>query len=253
MFASYRDKGAPRVRVVGQVPDPATGARWDGWVRYEAAVNQLYAPFDVWGLCPYDTRSTPGHVLADVERTHAHLAEPDGRHRPNPRYTPPTSSPLGPRRRSIPWSSPSPPSCWRSQRRRAHATPSRPSPARPRSTERPSITSFWPSARSSSTPPFTGSRRWIYGPGTPRTESWWPYATEVADPPTPSPDTCHERMTWAASACGRPIRRAVASRSLPLRMGSPCASSPEHPTACVRLTSCPDSVERPEVKGSTIS
>jgi anti-sigma regulatory factor (Ser/Thr protein kinase) len=89
MFASYRDKGAPRVRVVGQVPHPSTGAPWDGWVRYEAAINQLYAPFDVWGLCPYDTRSTPDPVLADVERTHGLLAGPDGRHRPNPRYTDP--------------------------------------------------------------------------------------------------------------------------------------------------------------------
>ncbi|WP_237047836.1 sensor histidine kinase [Lentzea guizhouensis] len=80
-IASYRElcgklvaAGATRIHVVGDVPHPGTGAPWDWWARYEAAVNQAYAEFPLWGLCPYDTRTTPDYVLADVARTHPHVA-----------------------------------------------------------------------------------------------------------------------------------------------------------------------------------
>lgn len=42
----------------------------------------------VWGLCPYDTRTTPTDVLRDVERTHPHLATAHG-HAPNPAFVDP--------------------------------------------------------------------------------------------------------------------------------------------------------------------
>lgn len=84
-IATYRDLfrdqtcgGATQMRVVGDVPHPGVGVRWDWWARYEAAANQVYAEFPVWGLCPYDTRTTPAEVLADVVRTHPNIASPSG-------------------------------------------------------------------------------------------------------------------------------------------------------------------------------
>lgn len=92
-IASYRDlfrehtaDGAQQMRVVGDVPHPGTGARWDWWARYEAAANQAYAEFPVWGLCPYDTRTTPADVLADVVRTHPNIATTPGTHEANAGY-----------------------------------------------------------------------------------------------------------------------------------------------------------------------
>lgn len=68
--------GRAPVRIVGQIPHAATG--WDGWARYEAAVNHVYAPLDVRALCLFDARSTPAEVLADVRCTHPHLAAGSG-------------------------------------------------------------------------------------------------------------------------------------------------------------------------------
>ena len=65
--------GGGRARMFGDIPhDP-----WTDWVRYEAAVNVLLRPLPVWGLCPYDTRTTPASVVADVERTHPVLSTRD--------------------------------------------------------------------------------------------------------------------------------------------------------------------------------
>jgi hypothetical protein len=61
--------GSSRIRVASEVPHPGGGAPWEGWARYEAAVNRAYAEFPLWGLCAYDTRITPGRVLDDVART----------------------------------------------------------------------------------------------------------------------------------------------------------------------------------------
>ena len=83
--------GAEQVRVVSTVPHPGLGAPWDGWCRYEAAVNDLLGDIPLWGLCVYDRRITPAAVLADVERTHPHLATAAGRHLPNDRYQDPPS------------------------------------------------------------------------------------------------------------------------------------------------------------------
>ena len=85
------DNGASRVRVLGQVPRTAVHGPWSGWARYEAAINRLFAPLDVWSVCPYDARTTPDDVLADVERTHTHLAAPHGGHQESPAYTDPAT------------------------------------------------------------------------------------------------------------------------------------------------------------------
>jgi anti-sigma regulatory factor (Ser/Thr protein kinase) len=89
LFAAHVADGAIRIRVASEVPHPGVGAPWNGWARYEAAINRAYAEFPLWGLCAYDTRITPGPVLDDVARTHPHLATADGRG-VNPRYQDPT-------------------------------------------------------------------------------------------------------------------------------------------------------------------
>ncbi|MEV8440371.1 sensor histidine kinase [Actinosynnema sp. NPDC051121] len=84
LFAEYA--GAAQIRVLGDVPHPGVGVAWDWWSRYEAAVNEVFAEYPLWGLCPYDLRTTPARVLADVFRTHPRVAGTDGSHLPNPRY-----------------------------------------------------------------------------------------------------------------------------------------------------------------------
>ncbi|WP_367130958.1 anti-sigma factor RsbA family regulatory protein [Saccharothrix sp. HUAS TT1] len=86
LFAEYA--GVAQIRVVGDVPHPGVGAAWDWWSRYEAAVNEVFAEYPLWGLCPYDLRTTPARVLADVLRSHPRVAGVDGAHEPNPRYRP---------------------------------------------------------------------------------------------------------------------------------------------------------------------
>jgi hypothetical protein len=88
LFTAHLAEGASRIRVASEVPHPGVGAPWDGWARYEAAINRAYAKFPLWGLCAYDTRITPGPVLDDVARTHPHLATAAGRW-VNPRYQDP--------------------------------------------------------------------------------------------------------------------------------------------------------------------
>ncbi|HUQ56112.1 anti-sigma factor RsbA family regulatory protein [Lentzea sp.] len=86
LFREHTEAGARQMRVVGDVPHSGTGASWDWWARYEAAANQAYAEFPVWGLCPYDTRTTPADVLADVVRTHPNIASAPGTHQVNPGF-----------------------------------------------------------------------------------------------------------------------------------------------------------------------
>jgi hypothetical protein len=88
LFTAQIADGACQIRVASEVPHPGVGAPWDGWARYEAAINHAYAQFPLWGLCAYDTRIAPNPILDDVARTHPHLAAADG-HRVNPRYQDP--------------------------------------------------------------------------------------------------------------------------------------------------------------------
>jgi len=79
-----------QVRVLGEIPHPGLGQPWEWWARYEATANHAFAPFPVWGLCPYDLRLTPEAVLADVTRSHPYLTTTaGGAHRPNPHYQDP--------------------------------------------------------------------------------------------------------------------------------------------------------------------
>ena len=87
LLARSARRGAARIRMLADVPcDP-----WRDWFRYEAAINELFSAFPVWGLCAYDARTTPDDVLADVERTHPYRAIAGGSNTRNQRYEHPAA------------------------------------------------------------------------------------------------------------------------------------------------------------------
>ncbi|MFI1994490.1 anti-sigma factor RsbA family regulatory protein [Actinoplanes sp. NPDC020271] len=88
LFREYVAGGADQIRVAGDVPHPGVGSPWDWWARYEAVVNHAYHDFPVWGICPYDTRTAPPDVVAEVRRTHPHVAHAH-RHADNPAFEDP--------------------------------------------------------------------------------------------------------------------------------------------------------------------
>ncbi|SCG69043.1 anti-sigma factor RsbA family regulatory protein [Micromonospora halophytica] len=89
LLADHAAAGAAQIRIVGELPPVAFGRSWDWWARYESAINHAYDEFPLWSMCPYDTRTTPPEILADVARTHPRTATADGRHLPNEAYTEP--------------------------------------------------------------------------------------------------------------------------------------------------------------------
>lgn len=91
LLTRYAEAGAGQVRILAEVPHSGIGISWDGWIRCEAAINHFYAAFPVRVVCPYDARTTPAPVLAEIERTHGRLTTPGGAHRPSPRYTDPAT------------------------------------------------------------------------------------------------------------------------------------------------------------------
>ncbi|MEV0457602.1 sensor histidine kinase [Catellatospora methionotrophica] len=78
MLAGYVADGATQIRIASEVPHPGTGVPWEWWARYEAAVNDVYNDYPMYGLCPYDLRITPDQVLRDARRTHPHIVASDG-------------------------------------------------------------------------------------------------------------------------------------------------------------------------------
>ncbi|GHJ46987.1 anti-sigma regulatory factor [Catellatospora sp. TT07R-123] len=89
MLAEYVAAGAAQIRIAGDVPHPGVGVPWEWWARYEAAANEVYDAFPMYGLCPYDTRTAPAHVLEDALRTHSHVVTPDGRREASGTYQSP--------------------------------------------------------------------------------------------------------------------------------------------------------------------
>lgn len=86
LFERYVAMGAEQIRIAGDVPHPGNGGRFDGWDRYEWAVNTVWQSFPVWSLCLYDTSTAPEAVLDAAERTHPRLVSPFGRRRTSERY-----------------------------------------------------------------------------------------------------------------------------------------------------------------------
>ncbi len=79
LFEFYVGLGAGQIRIAGDVPHPGNGRRFEGWDRYESAINTVWQDFPVWGLCLYDATTAPQAVLDIAERTHPRLVSPSGR------------------------------------------------------------------------------------------------------------------------------------------------------------------------------
>jgi anti-sigma regulatory factor (Ser/Thr protein kinase) len=86
LFEFHRVMGAGQIRVAGDVPHPGNGGRFEGWDRYECAVNTVWQDFPVWGLCLYDTATAPAAVIDAVERTHPRIVSVSGGRHPSGRY-----------------------------------------------------------------------------------------------------------------------------------------------------------------------
>ncbi|QBI19071.1 sensor histidine kinase [Egibacter rhizosphaerae] len=80
--------GAARVRVIGEVPFEGSESERREWVRYEAALNHVFADRPVWIVCPYDLRVLPADLVRDAARTHPWVQH-DGRRSPSDRYEDP--------------------------------------------------------------------------------------------------------------------------------------------------------------------
>ena len=80
--------GAAQIRLVGEVPHPATGRRWDQWARYESAINVTLNAYPLWAICPYDTRLISDPMLTDIVASHPYLAA-GGQHTANADYVEP--------------------------------------------------------------------------------------------------------------------------------------------------------------------
>jgi anti-sigma regulatory factor (Ser/Thr protein kinase) len=86
LFEFHVAMGAGQIRIAGDVPHPGNGERFEGWDRYESAVNTVWQDVPVWGRCLYDTTTTPAAVLDIVERTHPRIVSPSGERRASGRY-----------------------------------------------------------------------------------------------------------------------------------------------------------------------
>src|SRR5690348_775704 len=89
LFEFHLAMGAGQIRIAGDVPHPGNGGWFEGWDRYEAAVNIVWQDFPVWGRCLYDAATAPRAVLDAVERTHPRIVSPSGQRRESGRYQDP--------------------------------------------------------------------------------------------------------------------------------------------------------------------
>lgn len=80
--------GARGFRAMGHIDLAAGSLPWQEWLRYEAAVNRVFAGYPLRTLCPYDTRSLSGPVATAMRRAHPGLVDRAG-WRPNPEYVEP--------------------------------------------------------------------------------------------------------------------------------------------------------------------
>jgi anti-sigma regulatory factor (Ser/Thr protein kinase) len=86
LFEFHAAMGAGQIRIAGDVPHPGNGGRFEGWDRYESAVNTVWQDFPVWGRCLYDTATAPQAVLDVAERTHPRIVSASGERRASDRY-----------------------------------------------------------------------------------------------------------------------------------------------------------------------
>ncbi|MFD2078466.1 MEDS: MEthanogen/methylotroph, DcmR Sensory domain [Actinopolymorpha cephalotaxi] len=86
LFERHVAAGARRVRLAGDVPHAGNGGRFEGWDRYESALNTVWDECPVDSLCLYDAATIPGPVRDVVERTHPRILTADNTHTTNSRY-----------------------------------------------------------------------------------------------------------------------------------------------------------------------
>jgi anti-sigma regulatory factor (Ser/Thr protein kinase) len=86
LFELHVAQGAGQIRITGELPNLGDGGIFDGWDRYEAAVNTVWQDFPVWGLCLYDTATAAPVVRDVVERTHPRIVSPSGVRRASGRF-----------------------------------------------------------------------------------------------------------------------------------------------------------------------
>ena len=91
LFAYQRElaKSTPAggLWATGTVPIPRDRKGQAAWARYESLVNEVLGSYNFHGLCTYDTRTLPAHVIAAARATHPHTGGAD-RH-PTPEYLTP--------------------------------------------------------------------------------------------------------------------------------------------------------------------
>jgi anti-sigma regulatory factor (Ser/Thr protein kinase) len=85
-FEHHVARGATQIRIAGDVPHPGNGGRFEGWDRYESAVNTVWDDFPVRSLCLYDASTASPAVLDIVERTHRRIVSPSGQRQVSSRY-----------------------------------------------------------------------------------------------------------------------------------------------------------------------
>jgi anti-sigma regulatory factor (Ser/Thr protein kinase) len=88
LFESHVARGAGQIRVAGELPQLGDGGRFEGWDRYESAINTVWDDFPVWGRCLYNT-TAPAAVLDAVRRTHPYIVSPTGERRVSDDYQDP--------------------------------------------------------------------------------------------------------------------------------------------------------------------
>jgi anti-sigma regulatory factor (Ser/Thr protein kinase) len=79
--------GAQGFRAMGFIDFERSLLPWQEWVRYEAAVNHVFADHPLQTLCPYDVTEVDPSAVEAIVRAHPGVVDASGRH-PNPDYTP---------------------------------------------------------------------------------------------------------------------------------------------------------------------
>ena len=91
LFESHVARGAAQIRVAGELPQLSNGGSFEGWDRYESAVNTVWDDFPVWGRCLYNTTTASAAVVDVVRRTHPYLVSPTGQRRASDGYQDPVA------------------------------------------------------------------------------------------------------------------------------------------------------------------
>lgn len=85
---TLRDRGHAVTRVVGEVQFGDGEESQRSWVRYESALNAVFADSDTWIVCPYDTRALGTDLIEAASRTHPAVWH-GGDRRPSAEYVDP--------------------------------------------------------------------------------------------------------------------------------------------------------------------